>query len=95
MIRPSKTAGPASGWSASVCEACRKLTKNYQEIRLDFSELETKLDKRKARKFSGIKLLKKQLEKVNKKVSGHTYVQIRNQTKYTYAACGTTVKQNK
>ena len=31
--------------------------------------------------FSGIKLLKKAVKKVNKKVSGHTYVQIRNQVK--------------
>lgn len=31
------------------------------------------MDKRKS-EFSGIKLLKKAVEKVNKKVSGHTYV---------------------
>ena len=80
MIRPSKRPVRHLG-GARECEACRNLTKNYQEIRLDFSELETKLDKRKARKFSGIKLLKKQLEKVNKKVSGHTYGQIRKHTK--------------
>ena len=48
---------------------------------MDFSELETKLDKRKVRKFSGIKLLKKAVKKVNKKVSGHTYGQIRKHTK--------------
>ena len=37
-----------------------------------------KIGQVKLRKFSGIKLLKKQ-SKVNKKVSGHTYVRIRNQ----------------
>ena len=44
----------------------------------------------KTRKFSGIKLLKKAVEKVIKKVSGHTYEQIRYQK--THDSNGTTVK---
>ena len=46
-------------------------------------KLETKIGQTKARKFSGIKLLKKAVKKVNKKVSGHTYGQIRKHTKCT------------
>ena len=51
--------------------------------------MKTKIGQVKSRKFSGIKLLKKAVEKVNKKVSGHTYV------KYVIeksATNGTTVK---
>ena len=44
--------------------------------------METEIGQTKMSEFSGIKLLKKAVEKVNKKVSGHTYVQIRNQKTY-------------
>ena len=62
-----------------MCETCRKLTKNHQEIQIELLVLETEIGHKEKSEFSGIKLLKKAVEKVNKKVSGHTYVQIRNQ----------------
>ena len=73
-----KTASPASGWNdqseSRGREICRKLTENYQEIQLDFSDGD-KFGQTKLRKFSGIKLLKKAVKKVIKKVSRHTYEQ--------------------
>ena len=73
----------------------RNLQKTYEKlpgnpIRL-LVNLETKIGQTKVRKFSGIKLLKKAVKKVNKKVSGHTYGQIRKQIQTN----GTTVNKNK